>query len=126
MKQGGLVRIGRVYEQPTAEDGRRILVDRLWPRGMRKDDPRIDEWLPEIAPSTSLRKWYGHSPERFSEFCDRYEQELSSDEIAGAALERLTEAARAEQIMITTATREVKTSHLNFLASLVARQRKHT
>ena len=74
------MRIGlkRAYESPGREDGLRILVDRLWPRGLGKDQAGIDLWLKEIAPSNELRKWYGHEPEKWEEFCRRYYVELDA------------------------------------------------
>jgi len=72
-----MIQIKRVYEQPSVADGRRILVDRLWPRGVSRESAKIDEWLPEIAPSGGLRKWFGHDPDRWEEFRRRYRQELS-------------------------------------------------
>jgi uncharacterized protein YeaO (DUF488 family) len=72
----GDVRLKRAYEQPTAEDGLRILVDRLWPRGLRKADAAIDFWEKDLAPSTELRQWFGHAPERWGEFRRRYALEL--------------------------------------------------
>ena len=71
------IRLKRAYEPPAAEDGRRILVDRLWPRGVRKADAAIDRWLKDIAPSTELRRWFGHDPSRWDEFQRRYRDELS-------------------------------------------------
>jgi len=62
------VRYRRVYDEPSREDGVRILVDRVWPRGLRKEDAHIDEWMRDVAPSTELRRWYGHDPERYEEF----------------------------------------------------------
>jgi uncharacterized protein YeaO (DUF488 family) len=70
------VRLKRAYEPPSKGDGRRILVDRLWPRGLSKAEADIDEWLKEIAPSTELRKWFGHDPDRWAEFRRRYREEL--------------------------------------------------
>jgi uncharacterized protein YeaO (DUF488 family) len=70
------IKIKRVYLQPGEEDGRRILVDRLWPRGLTKEKARVDHWLKEIAPSTELRKWFGHDPEKWEEFQARYRSEL--------------------------------------------------
>src|SRR5262245_4534008 len=70
------VRIKRAYLPPSPEDGVRILVDRLWPRGRRKSDAAIDRWLKELAPSTELRRWFGHDPNRWDEFRRRYEAEL--------------------------------------------------
>jgi uncharacterized protein YeaO (DUF488 family) len=70
------VRLKRAYESATPEDGVRVLVDRLWPRGIRKEDAAINHWMKEIAPSTELRRWFGHDPARWSEFCRRYAEEL--------------------------------------------------
>jgi len=72
-------RIKRVYEKPASTDGMRVLVDRLWPRGLKKTDAKIDLWMKEVAPSTELRRWFGHEPERFTEFKRRYRKELSKE-----------------------------------------------
>lgn len=71
------VRLKRAYEPASAEDGVRILVDRLWPRGLSKSNAAIDQWLKEVAPSTELRRWFGHDPDRWDEFRRRYQAELS-------------------------------------------------
>jgi uncharacterized protein YeaO (DUF488 family) len=78
------VRLKRIYEEPAAADGYRVLVDRVWPRGMSFDRARTDEWLQEVAPSTQLRTWYGHQPARFEEFAQRYRAELSAGAPAAA------------------------------------------
>jgi uncharacterized protein YeaO (DUF488 family) len=70
--------IKRIYAEPSENDGRRILVDRLWPRGLTKEKARIDLWLKDIAPSSELRKWFGHAPERWPEFKRRYAEELKT------------------------------------------------
>ena len=70
------VRLKRAYDEPDPKDGRRLLVDRLWPRGVSKSDAAIDEWVKEIAPSTALRKWFGHDPARWDEFRERYAKEI--------------------------------------------------
>ena len=70
------VRLKRAYQPPTAEDGTRVLVDRLWPRGVSKEHAALDQWMKEIAPSTELRQWFGHDPARWKEFCRRYTEEL--------------------------------------------------
>ena len=70
------VRMKRVYERPAHDDGTRILVDRLWPRGLSKEAAAIDEWLKDIAPSTALRQWFGHDPARWQEFRRRYRDEV--------------------------------------------------
>ncbi len=71
------VRLKRAYDPASSDDGVRVLVDRLWPRGVRKADAAIDLWLKDVAPSTELRKWFGHDPARWKEFCRRYKSELS-------------------------------------------------
>ena len=75
------VRTKRVYEPASADDGYRVLVDRVWPRGVRKEDAAIDEWAREVAPSTELRKWFAHKPERFAQFRRRYRDELNAREV---------------------------------------------
>ncbi|MDR2285020.1 MAG: DUF488 domain-containing protein [Sphingobacterium sp.] len=86
-----MIRIKRIYEEPNASDGYRMLIDRLWPRGMRKDAAKLDEWNKDIAPSTALRKWFGHQPERFEEFILRYREELSLKMDALLRLKKLGE-----------------------------------
>jgi len=93
-----MVKLKRVYEPPSREDGYRVLVERLWPRGIRKKDLPLDAWLRDIAPSTELRKWFGHDPTRWGEFQRRYVKELR----AGPALQQLrTLAERASQGTVT-------------------------
>jgi uncharacterized protein YeaO (DUF488 family) len=74
--RAGNVRLKRAYEKPARDDGTRILIDRLWPRGVRKADAELDQWAKEIAPSTALRKWFGHDPARWPEFRRRYAKEI--------------------------------------------------
>jgi len=73
------LKIKRVYERPAKDDGKRILVDRLWPRGLTKEKASIDLWLKDIAPTTELRKWFGHDPDKWKEFKKRYHQELKNN-----------------------------------------------
>lgn len=80
------IRIKRVYEAPEGSDGKRILVDRLWPRGLKKEDAALDGWDKDVAPSPALRKWFGHDPDRWTEFQRRYEAELKHDPQAAKAL----------------------------------------
>lgn len=70
------IKLKRAYEPPAAADGTRILIDRLWPRGLSKERAAIDQWMKDIAPSTELRKWFGHDPARWDEFCRRYAKEV--------------------------------------------------
>lgn len=81
------VRLKRVYQQPEADDGLRVLVDRLWPRGIRKADAGVDLWLKDIAPSDELRRWFGHDPSRWAEFQQRYRVELGTKAVPLRTLE---------------------------------------
>jgi len=113
-------RVTRVYDEPSAADGERILVDRVWPRGFRKDDPRVGQWFKDAAPSRELRSWYNHQPERFDEFVTRYEQELQTPQGATAfnALRQLTRGKKT--VTLVTATRCVDGSQAAVLAKLLA------
>jgi uncharacterized protein YeaO (DUF488 family) len=112
------VRVGRVYDARTAEDGTRVLVDRLWPRGLTKSRADLDEWCKQIAPSTALRRWYGHEPNRSAEFGRRYRNELAEPERA-AALQHLRELAQQRPITLLTATRSIENSEAAVLADLL-------
>src|SRR5918993_6099703 len=81
---GGTVRVRRVYEEPEPADGTRVLVDRIWPRGLAKAKAALDEWCKDVAPSDELRKWYSHDPDRFEEFGRRYQLELQDPRRAEA------------------------------------------
>jgi uncharacterized protein YeaO (DUF488 family) len=105
----------RIYDDPSSSDGRRILVDRIWPRGIRKEDARLDEWMRDIAPSTDLRRWYGHDPKRFAEFRRRYLAELR-DPARHEAVQRLRESASRERITLLTAARQLEYSQAAVLA----------
>lgn len=99
------VRMRRIYDPPQPDDGRRLLVDRLWPRGVSKERARLDAWVREVAPSTALRKWFGHDPARWEEFARRYREELAANpdgvqeliDAAGPGPVTLLYAARDEQ-----------------------------
>jgi uncharacterized protein YeaO (DUF488 family) len=85
-----MIKIKRVYDAPSSGDGKRILIDRLWPRGVKKNDARIDAWMKDVAPSDGLRKWFGHDPEKWGEFKARFFAELKNrkdlvDQLAGMA-----------------------------------------
>jgi uncharacterized protein YeaO (DUF488 family) len=117
----GRSRIGvaRVYDEPGPDDGERVLVDRLWPRGFRKGDPRVGRWIPKVAPSTELRKWYSHEAARFDEFAARYASELESEEGA-AALAELRDMLRGGPVTLVTAARDLDGSHVAVLARLLS------
>lgn len=108
-------RARRVYDKPETSDGRRVLVDRLWPRGLAREAAHVDEWLKAIAPSGELRRWYGHDPARFDEFRRRYDDELREPERAAAFL-HLRELAAAGQVTLLTASRDLEHSQAADLA----------
>lgn len=108
------LRIRRVYEPAEPREGTRVLVDRLWPRGLAKRDARVDEWVKDVAPSTELRRWYGHDPERFAEFERRYLAELDEPG-RREALAHLRELARSGPVTLVTATRDTERSHASVL-----------
>ncbi|MEU3711291.1 DUF488 domain-containing protein [Streptomyces catenulae] len=109
------LRIRRVYEAPEPSDGTRVLVDRLWPRGLSKEDAHLTEWCKAVAPSTDLRRWYRHEPERFAEFADRYREELARDADAGEALHHLRELAHDGPMTLLTATKDLSYGHVQIL-----------
>ncbi|GBE66249.1 hypothetical protein MFM001_27110 [Mycobacterium sp. MFM001] len=112
------IQIARVYDDPGPDEGQRILVDRVWPRGFRKNDPRVGTWCKDVAPSKELREWYGHKPERFDEFAKRYEKELQGND-ALADLRKLT---KSGPVTLVTATRDVEGSQAAVLAKLLKRR----
>jgi uncharacterized protein YeaO (DUF488 family) len=89
MTRTGPIRVKRAYDPPEAGDGTRVLVDRLWPRGLAKAEARIDHWLKDVAPSSELRRWFGHEPARWDEFRRRYRAELAARPEGMAELRRL-------------------------------------
>jgi len=113
------VRVRRVYDEPSPADGARVLVDRVWPRGLRKDAIELDNWAKDVAPSTDLRTWYGHDPAKFDEFRRRYLSELTGS-AQQAALGRLRTRARSGRpLTLLTATRDVEHSQAAVLARVL-------
>lgn len=111
-------RLRRVYDEPAPDDGVRVLVDRVWPRGLTKAAVHFDEWVTDIAPSTQLRRWYGHRPDRFTEFRRRYLIELRDGRPA-AAVDRLRELAHTRPVTLLTATKDIEHSHAAVLIDLL-------
>ena len=107
--------VERVYDHPTEGDGLRLFVDRLWPRGLRKDAFHFDDWAKDLAPSTELRHWYSHDVAAFSEFRERYVHELDSP-TGRRAVARVQELANGRPIVLLTATKDVSHSHAEVLA----------
>jgi uncharacterized protein YeaO (DUF488 family) len=101
----GVIRLKRVYDPATPDDGYRVLVERLWPRGVSKEKAQLDDWPKAITPSDDLRRWYGHDPQKWDEFQDRYQQELQSAD-AQAVLDDLTERARNGTVTLVYASKD--------------------
>jgi uncharacterized protein YeaO (DUF488 family) len=112
------IRVRRVYDDPVPEDGTRVLVDRIWPRGLRKDAAHLDDWAKDVAPSSELRTWYGHDPTKFGEFRDRYTAELAQGR-PQAALGRLRALAAEGPVTLLTATKDIGISQAAVLAQLL-------
>jgi uncharacterized protein YeaO (DUF488 family) len=112
------VRVRRIYDEPTREDGTRVLVDRIWPRGMSKDRARLDEWCKQVAPSTELRTWYAHDPKRFAEFRRRYRAELAEPERV-SVFDHLKSLAGNGTLTLLTATKDADISEAAVLADLL-------
>jgi uncharacterized protein YeaO (DUF488 family) len=121
MAKAAHVQVRRVYDPPKPDDGQRVLVDRLWPRGLSKERARLDDWCKEIGPSTELRKWYGHDPERYEEFARRYRNELNDTERA-AAFAHLRELADHGRLTLLTATKRSDISEAAVLADLLGKR----
>lgn len=113
------VEIARVYDKVVTRSAQRILVDRLWPRGIARADAPFEIWMKDVAPSTELRKWYGHKPERFDEFARRYRQELAHDP-ARETLEQLHSRSAESPLVLLTATKEVERSGAAVLRDVLA------
>ena len=113
-----MVKIKRVYDSASPDDGKRILVDLLWPRGLKKEDAAIDEWLKEIAPSGELRKWFGHDPEKWRDFRSRYRGELKKKT---GIVERLRQEARTRTVTLLFAARDVEHNNAVVLKEIIVR-----
>ena len=115
-----IVALKRVYDEPAESDGRRVLVERLWPRGLSKERAHIDLWLKEVAPSHELRTWFGHDPEKWGEFRRRYEAELASGE-AHRALSTLRNLARQGPLTLVFAAHDIQHTNAVVLRELLSR-----
>jgi uncharacterized protein YeaO (DUF488 family) len=117
-KTSGGLRVARIYDEPSGADGRRILVDRLWPRGVSKEKADLDDWCKAVAPSDELRRWYDHDPARFEEFAARYRAELAEGERA-EAMAQIAKEARAGTVTLLTATKDPGLSQAAVLKSAI-------
>jgi uncharacterized protein YeaO (DUF488 family) len=112
------VQVRRVYDPPEADDGQRVLVDRLWPRGLSKARAHLDEWCKQVAPSTELRQWYGHDPDRYAEFARRYRAELE-DRDHRQPLDHLRDLAAHGRLTLLTASKRSDISEATVLADVL-------
>lgn len=112
------IRLKRIYDARADDDGQRILVDRLWPRGINKEDAHIDLWLREVAPSAALRQWFGHDPERWAEFRKRYREELRQN---AAPLEELRARCKGQVVTLLFAAKDTEHNHAIVLRDLLTK-----
>ncbi|TDQ35398.1 DUF488 domain-containing protein [Aureibacillus halotolerans] len=112
--------IKRIYEAPEQSDGTRVLVDRVWPRGMSKEDARLDDWVKDITPSTELRKWFQHDPDKFKEFSKRYKLELTS-KVATEAIRQLRNQASKQTVTLLYAAKDETYNHAHVLLEVLER-----
>jgi uncharacterized protein YeaO (DUF488 family) len=115
------VRLQRAYDEPTPEDGYRVLVDRVWPRGRTKEALHLDEWARDLGPSTALRRWFGHDPARWTEFRARYLVELA-DPIRSRDLDALADRARRGRVTIVFGARDTEHSQARVIAEELERR----
>jgi uncharacterized protein YeaO (DUF488 family) len=116
------VLLKRAYDEPASTDGFRVLVDRLWPRGKKKADLRLDAWVKEIAPSTELRKWFGHDPKRWPEFCKRYKAELKSPTLKKTIADTLQAAGKHSTITLIYAAKDTEHNEAVVLRDIFRRR----
>lgn len=114
------LRIKRIYEPPSADDGKRILVDRLWPRGVSKDNAQLTQWMKEVTPSPALRTWFNHQPERFEAFAARYEAELSAAAVQPYLLQ-LKAWSQSENVTLLYAAKHPQINHAIILKQYIDR-----
>ena len=117
----GNVRLQRAYDDPTPDDGTRVLVDRVWPRGRTRDQLRLDSWARDLGPSTQLRKWFGHDPSRWEEFQRRYRTELADPDRA-RSLDDLADRARRGPLTLVFGARDTEHSQARVIADELVRR----
>lgn len=119
----GDLKIKRVYEDYEKEDGTRILIDRLWPRGVKKEDAKIDKWIKEIAPTPELRKWFHKDIERFYEFKERYRKELANNEETSSAVTEVLENLQEDDVTLIFAAKDEQRNHAKVLQEFLEEKR---
>jgi uncharacterized protein YeaO (DUF488 family) len=113
-----MVKTKRIYDPASPDDGRRILIDRLWPRGIKKEEAKIDEWLRDIAPSAELRKWFSHDPEKWQEFKNKYKKELKGKDKL-ELLEQLKKTAKKEKVTVLFSAKDIAHNNAVVLKELL-------
>lgn len=119
MKKNPVINIKRVYDPVSPQDGRRILVDRLWPRGIKKEKAGIDEWLKDIAPSNELRKWFSHDPSKWQEFRDRYKKDLKNKQ---GLIEKIMTEIKKGPVTILYSAKDVEHNNARVLKEVIEEQ----
>jgi uncharacterized protein YeaO (DUF488 family) len=116
--------IKRAYEEASKDDGVRVLVDRIWPRGISKQDLKIDHWMKQVAPSTQLRKWFSHDPDKFQEFKEKYKEELRNDEGKKEQLKELKRIVKKNEMNVTLiyAAKDKENNQASVLKEILDRQ----
>ncbi len=112
-----MIRIKRIYDPASPDDGKRIYIDRLWPRGMKKEEVKMDEWLKEISPSDGLRKWFGHDPSKYGEFKRRYRKELEKH---SEILERIRKEGRKETVTLLFSAKDVEHNNATVMKEILS------
>jgi uncharacterized protein YeaO (DUF488 family) len=113
-----MVKIKRIYDPVSPDDGKRVLIDRLWPRGVKKEEAKIDEWLRDVAPSDDLRKWFSHDPSKYQEFKKRYVKEL---EKKSELLERIKKEAKKETVTLLFSAKDTEHNNATALKEILSR-----
>ncbi len=113
-----MVKIKKIYDPVSSDDGKRILIDRLWPRGIKKENAKIDEWLKDVAPSDELRKWFSHDPSKYQEFKKRYGKEL---EKKLELLERIKKEAKKETLTLLFSAKDTEHNNATVLKEILSR-----
>ena len=113
-----MVKIKRIYDPVSSDDGKRILIDRLWPRGIKKEKAKIDEWLRDVAPSDELRKWFSHDPSKYQEFKKRYVKEL---EKKSELLEKIKKEAKKEAVTLLFSAKDTEHNNATALKEILSR-----
>jgi len=113
-----MIKIRRIYDPASPDDGKRIYIDRLWPRGMKKEEVKIDEWLKEISPSDSLRKWFGHDPAKYAEFKRRNTKELGKH---SETLERIRKEGKKETVTLLFSAKDVEHNNATVMKEILSK-----